>query len=185
MLSGPTVNTQPKPAGFVPFNSRLSASVQAQPSTSARVTRQASGQKYNANSMRLPMRSVMNAIKGHYLGSKLPDQPDRDDNTNAIEYFFTHNRQSQEFRNFPAAKWAPGFVNLSESDLVHLMFTDPSTRPILLEALDVKTVTHADKLVVKKKGILIENLFFDTKSNQRLNGYSGKVSLQDDPRQTK
>ncbi|KAF9419685.1 hypothetical protein BGZ94_009337 [Podila epigama] len=154
--------------GFVPFNSRPSASVQAQPSTSARVTRQASGQKYNASSMRLPMRSVMNAIRGHYLGSKFPDQPDRD------------------VPRLSLSQVGTGLVNLSESDLVHLMFTDPSTRPILLEALDVKTVTQADKLVVKKKRDFDrESVFFNTRSNQRLNGYSGKVSLQDDPRQTK
>ncbi|KAF9969130.1 hypothetical protein BGZ75_003084, partial [Mortierella antarctica] len=65
---------------------------------------------------------------------------------------------------------------MSESDLVHLLCTDTTTRSILLETLghNVKTAAQAEKLVVKKKGILIENLFFNTNSSHRLNGYHGK-----------
>ncbi|KAG0196385.1 hypothetical protein BGX28_010218, partial [Mortierella sp. GBA30] len=42
---------------------------------------------------------------------------------------------------------------------------------------DVQTVTQADALVVKKKGILIEKLFYNTNAIQRIDGYHGKVSL--------
>ncbi|KAF9921030.1 hypothetical protein BGZ67_000799, partial [Mortierella alpina] len=161
--------------GFVPFNLRAesSASDQGSSSSSVQASRLGLAQKYNANAVRLSLRSVKSAIRGHYIGSKFPDQPDREDNTNAIVYFFEHNRQAQEFRDFPKAKWAPGFVFLSESDLVHILSS-------------AKTMAQAEKLVVASKGVLIQNLFFNTNSDQRLNGYSGKVSLQKDTsRQTK
>ncbi|KAF9279374.1 hypothetical protein BGZ68_007963, partial [Mortierella alpina] len=96
--------------GFVPFNLRAESSAydQGQSSSSVQASRLGPAQKYNANAIRLSLRSVKSAIRGHYIGSKFPDQPDREDNTNAIVYFFEHNR-SQEFRDFPKAKWAPGF----------------------------------------------------------------------------
>ncbi|KAG0195200.1 hypothetical protein BGX28_002010, partial [Mortierella sp. GBA30] len=87
--------------GFLPFNlrdeispsSRTQSSSQAssQMWTSSSVSSQAQSEKYTANAVRLSMRAVKSAIRGHYIGSKFPGKDDRDENTNAICYFFQHN----------------------------------------------------------------------------------------------
>ncbi|KAG9321155.1 hypothetical protein KVV02_007730 [Mortierella alpina] len=161
-----------KPGSYRSICVQSLASDQGQSPSSVQASRLGPAQKYNANAVRLSLLSVKSAIRGHYIGSKFPDHPDREDSTNAIVYFFEHNRQAQEFRDFPKAKWAPGFVVLSESEFTYCG--------------SVKTVGQAEKLVVASKGVLIQILFFSTNSDQRLNGYSGKVSLQKDTsRQTK
>ncbi|KAF9950747.1 hypothetical protein BGZ72_007645, partial [Mortierella alpina] len=95
------------------------------------------------------------------------------------------NRLDPQFADFPKAKFAPGFVYLSEADMINILYSTPATRPIITKVMNGATKTAAEKDVIKNKGIFVKRLFYNIDSAKRLDGYHNKVSLQDDKSPTK
>ncbi|KAF8936078.1 hypothetical protein BGZ58_004639, partial [Dissophora ornata] len=129
---------------------------------------------------RLAVLAVYNAVRAHYYGAKFPDDMERPDDVNAIDFFFEKNAQHREFADFAKAKFAHGFVFLSEADLAHIFFSNAETKPIISRELGVTASSAAETMVTGKKGILIEKLLYRLDPVKRFDGYYKKVSLQSD-----
>ena len=97
-------------SGFTPFFTRQAAHGG---SGGRQVQSMTGGATFPATATRLSLSSVKAAVRMHYLGSKFGEE-ERPEETNAIQYFFEKNRQDPQFTDFPKAKFAPGFVYLSE-----------------------------------------------------------------------
>ncbi|KAG0361566.1 hypothetical protein BGZ54_009050, partial [Gamsiella multidivaricata] len=108
------------------------------------------------------------------------ENEERPEAVNPIDYFFEKNTEKRMFADFVKAKFAAGFVFLSEADLVHLFYTSDKTRPIIVRMLSDTTSNAAEAKVVGKKGILIEKLLYRLDPATRFDGYYRKVSLQSD-----
>ncbi|KAF9952014.1 hypothetical protein BGZ65_005594 [Modicella reniformis] len=52
------------------------------------------------------------------------EDDERPADRNTIDFFFEKNPQMHKFSDFPKAKFAPGFVHLSESDMVDLLYSN-------------------------------------------------------------
>ncbi|KAI7831558.1 hypothetical protein BC939DRAFT_437411, partial [Gamsiella multidivaricata] len=129
---------------------------------------------------RLAVAAVYNAARVHYYGAKFSENEERPEAVNPIDYFFEKNTEKRMFADFVKAKFAAGFVFLSEADLVHLFYTSNTTRPIIVRMLSDTTSNAAEAKVVGKKGILIEKLLYRLDPATRFDGYYRKVSLQSD-----
>ncbi|KAF9288572.1 hypothetical protein BGZ68_010950 [Mortierella alpina] len=119
-------------------------------------------------------------MRGHYLGSKFAEDETRPKDVNDIVYFFDKNQEKKEFADFPRAKFRPGYVFLSEVDLVQILYSTAATKPIITKILGISTVSAAEKELLNHKGLLIKTLFYNPDSATRIDGYHRKVSLQDD-----
>ncbi|KAF9949650.1 hypothetical protein BGZ72_008598 [Mortierella alpina] len=129
---------------------------------------------------RLSMMSVQAAMRGHFLGSRFTEDETRPKDVNGIVYFFDKNQEKRQFADFPRAKFRPGYVFLSEVDLVHLLYSTEATRPIISRVLGASSAAAAEKEILSRKGMLIKTLFYNPDSPARIDGYHRKVSLQDD-----
>ncbi|KAF9574392.1 hypothetical protein EC968_006552 [Mortierella alpina] len=165
-------------SGFRPFFDR-----QPQIGRRGRVHSTTGGPTFPTTVARLSLSSVKAAVRMHYLGSKFGEE-ERPDEANPIEYFFEKNREDRQFADFPKGKFAPGYIFLSEADLVNILYSSPATQPIIAKVMEGSSKTAAEKSVVGTKGVLIKQLFYDTDSQKRLDGYHRKVSLQRDTAKT-
>ncbi|KAG9319243.1 hypothetical protein KVV02_001178 [Mortierella alpina] len=52
-----------------------------------------------------------------------------------MEWFFRMNQAKQSYKHFPTSSWTAGFALFSEEDLVHMLFSVKSTRPLLKHVL--------------------------------------------------
>ncbi|KAF9346750.1 hypothetical protein BGX26_001743 [Mortierella sp. AD094] len=102
---------------------------------------------------RLAMRAVKNAYRGHFYGLKFSDDEECPEGVNPIVYFFSQNEKLKKFADFPRAKFAPGFIHPSESDIVQILFRDELTRPILNRVLGTQTQKKAMENVLKRKAL--------------------------------
>ncbi|KAI1286587.1 hypothetical protein EDD11_000199, partial [Mortierella claussenii] len=132
---------------------------------------------------RLAMRAVMHAMRMHYMGSVFSVEDERPDGRNDIDFFFEKNSETGMFSDFPMSKLRPTHVYLSETDLVHILYGDATTRAITARVLTPAGqtpfgVTAAEKAVVETKGILIQKLLYPVGDPRRLNGYHKKLSMQ-------
>lgn len=131
---------------------------------------------------RLSMMSVQAAMRGHFLGSKFAEDETRPKDVNDIVYFFDKNQEKRQFADFPRAKFRPGYVFLSEVDLVQLLYSTAATKPIITKVLGASSVAAAEKEILSHKGMLIKTLFYNPNTAARIDGYHRRVSLQDDIR---
>ncbi|KAI7831508.1 hypothetical protein BC939DRAFT_437260 [Gamsiella multidivaricata] len=127
---------------------------------------------------RLAVAAVYNAVRVHYYGAKFSENEERPEAVNPIDYFFEKNTEKRMFADFVKAKFAAGFVFLSEADLVHLFYTSNTTRPIIVRMLSDTTSNAAEAKVVGKKGILIEKLLYRLDPATRFDGYYRKFKLR-------
>ncbi|KAI8605354.1 hypothetical protein EDD21DRAFT_432101 [Dissophora ornata] len=76
-------------------------------------------------------------------------------------------RKERMFVDLPKSELAPGFIYLSETDLVHILFTDEVMNKsvayrVVQRILGCPNAKSAEKKVVDCKGFLIQQLFFRT-----------------------
>ncbi|KAF9271168.1 hypothetical protein BGZ68_004120, partial [Mortierella alpina] len=88
------------------------------------------------------------------------------------------NAKDRQFADFPKAKFAPGYVFLSEANLVQILFSNNATKGIISRVMGDATSKAAEQHVVRTKGWLIKRLFYNTASRKRFDGYHRKVRLQ-------
>ncbi|KAF8927120.1 hypothetical protein BGZ58_010617 [Dissophora ornata] len=131
---------------------------------------------------RLVALAVYNAVRAHYYGAKFPEDAERPDGVNAIDFFFEKNAQHREFADFAKVKFAHGFVFLLEADLAHIFFPDAETKPIISRELGAIISSAAETEVVSKKTVLIEKLLYRLDPVKRFDGFCEKASFQSDRR---
>ncbi|KAI7819725.1 hypothetical protein BC939DRAFT_251896 [Gamsiella multidivaricata] len=129
---------------------------------------------------RLAVAAVYNAVRVHYYGAKFSENEGRPKYVNPIDYFFEKNTEKRMFADFVKAKFAAGFMFLSEADLVHLFYTSDKARSIIARLLSDTAAYTAEAKVVGKKGILIEKLLYRLDPATHFDGYYKKASLQSD-----
>ncbi|KAF9938835.1 hypothetical protein BGZ67_010310 [Mortierella alpina] len=125
----------------------------------------------------LALHAVMAAIKSHYLGSDFGDM-ECPEGVHPIDFFFQANAKDRQCADFPKAKLAPGYVFLSEASLVQILYSNNETKGIISRVMGHATSKAAGEHVVRTKGWLIRQLFYNTASTKRFDGYHRKVRLQ-------
>ncbi|KAF9975593.1 hypothetical protein BGZ75_000457, partial [Mortierella antarctica] len=125
----------------------------------------------------LALHAVMTAIKSHYLGSDFGDM-ECPEGVHPIDLFFQANAKDRQFADFPKAKLAPSYVFLSEASLVQILYSNNETKGIISRVMGHATSKAAGEHVVRTKGWLIRQLFYNTASTKRFDGYHRKVRLQ-------
>jgi len=100
------------------------------------------------------------------------------------------NHATQAYKHFPKSSWTASFALFSEEDLVHILSSAKSTRPLLRQVLGgPDTVNSFVDTVLNNKGTLIQGLLYPVGKQlprrSRPSGYYYKLSLQDDPEPTK
>ncbi|CAO3565455.1 unnamed protein product [Mortierella alpina] len=138
------------------------------------------GPVFPATVPRLALHAVMSAIRNHYMGSDFGDR-ECPAGVNPIQFFVQENEKDHQFADFPKARFAPGYVFLSEADLVHILYSNDEAKGIIRRVTGDATAKAADERVVKTKGWLIKQLFYNTAAGKRFDGYHRKVRLQSDP----
>ncbi|KAF9961741.1 hypothetical protein BGZ65_010263, partial [Modicella reniformis] len=111
------------------------------------------GKMFAATVARLTLATVKHAFRAHYMGSKFSEDDKLPDGRNAIDYFYEQNHKTGMFADFPKSKFRPTYVFLSEEDLVHIFYSDPTTRSIVsnVNVLGQGTDQTAASYVVNNK----------------------------------
>ncbi|KAK3808006.1 MAG: hypothetical protein J3R72DRAFT_428451 [Linnemannia gamsii] len=141
---------------------------------------------------RLAAISVQTSFRQHYLASSFSGDDGKDleppkDNVDRVCWFHIHNWTRDEYAHFPKSRFTPTFVHLSEADMLEVFYLDETARAIALERLEVKTISQARKLVVEKKGLLIQLLLYPVEADlmPRPSGYHDNLTLQSNGRTSK
>ncbi|KAF9945428.1 hypothetical protein BGZ72_001341, partial [Mortierella alpina] len=135
---------------------------------------------FPATAPHLALHAVMSAIRNHYMGSDFGDRK-CPEGVNPIQFFVQENEKDHQFADFPKARFAPGYVFLSEANLVHILFSSDETKGIIQRVTGDATAQAAEERVVRIRGWLIQQLFYNTASGKRFDGYHRKVRLQSAP----
>ncbi|KAG0195293.1 hypothetical protein BGX28_001776, partial [Mortierella sp. GBA30] len=145
----------------------------------AKLVSETGGPVFPATVPRLALQAVKAAIRNHYLGSSFGDK-ECPDGMDPIVFFFNENKADRQFADFPKGRFAPGYVFLSEADLVHILHSNDETKAILAKVMGDATAKAAEDHVIRTKGSLIKKLLYNTAETKRFDGYHKKVRLQSD-----
>ncbi|KAG0209025.1 hypothetical protein BGX31_002226, partial [Mortierella sp. GBA43] len=110
----------------------------------------------------MAMVPVQASLRSHYRNATF--EVEKEDKTKSDIKFFFEQNGSHRYTDFPKAKWAPGFVNISEVVLLDIFSVEQRTWNVVKDLLGktditIRTKEDAKTSVLDNKGSLVDTLF--------------------------
>ncbi|KAF9284158.1 hypothetical protein BGZ68_004853 [Mortierella alpina] len=106
----------------------------------------------------MSMVSVQASLRSHFRNAEFGEK-NEDEEKSDIEFFFEMNKVTSTYADFPKAALKQGFVCLSESALIDILWANPATKNITIRIL--KVLGQEDGVRKEKRGAKKEDLADD------------------------